>query len=107
MRKSLTFLFVFSISSVLSLSLLAADKEVKLEGKGQCAKCSLGVADKCQNVLEVKSKGESKLYYLTGEASQAFHGEICSKTKNIKVTGKSSSSDGKNYIAVSKIEAVK
>ena len=99
--KTLTVLFSASVLA------MAADKEVTLTGEGKCAKCALKKADKCQNVLEVKHKGETKLYYLTGEASQAFHGEICSKTKNVKVTGKSSSSDGKNYIAVSKIEAVK
>lgn len=93
----------------LSVSAFAANKEVTLTGEGKCAKCALKKSDKCQNVLEVKNKDKdgTKLYYLTGDVSEAFHGELCSKTKKIKVVGVGSEADGKNLIAVSKIEAVK
>lgn len=91
----------------LSVSAFAANKEVTLTGEGKCAKCALKKSDSCQNVIEVKNKDATKLYYLTGDVSKAFHGELCSKTKNIKVVGVGSEADGKNLIAVSKIEAVK
>ncbi len=107
MRKSVSFLFVFAFSSVMSLSLLAADKEVKLEGKGQCAKCSLGVADKCQNVLVLKKDGKDVTYYLDGAKSKAFHKNLCQGVHTTKVEGKLSEKDGKSIIDVTAIELVK
>lgn len=105
MKNLLKFVSIAALS--FSVSAFAADKEVTLSGEGKCAKCALKKSDSCQNVLEVKNKDATKLYYLTGDVSKAFHGEICSKTKDVKVVGVSSEKDGKNYIAVTKIEVVK
>ncbi|MSU36106.1 MAG: hypothetical protein EXS36_13585 [Pedosphaera sp.] len=99
---------IVSIAALtLSVSAFAADKEVTLTGEGKCAKCALKKSDTCQNALEVKNKDATKVYYLTGDVSKAFHGELCTKTKNVKVVGVASEVDGKHMIAVSKIEAVK
>ncbi len=105
MKNLLKFVSIAALS--FSVSAFAADKEVTLSGEGKCAKCALKKSDSCQNVLEVKNKDATKLYYLTGDVSKAFHSEICSKTKDVKVVGVSSEKDGKNYIAVTKIEVVK
>lgn len=105
MKNLLKFISIAALT--LSVSAFAADKEVTLTGEGKCAKCALKKSETCQNVLEVKNKDATKLYYLTGDVSKAFHGEICSKTKDVKVVGVSSEKDGKHYLAVSKIEAVK
>ena len=99
--KTLVLVVAFSSGAA-----FAADKEVTLTGEGKCAKCALKKADKCQNVVEVKMKDETKVYYLTGDVSQAFHSEICSKTKKVEVTGVSSETDGKHMLAVSKIKSV-
>lgn len=86
----------------------AADKEVTLTGAGQCAKCSLGKADACQNALVVKKDGKEETYFLTENAvSKAFHSGICSDVKQIKVTGVVKDNAGKKEITASKIEEVK
>ena len=97
--KSLTVLFAASAMA------LAADKEVTLTGEGKCAKCALKKADKCQNVVEVKEGEKTTTYKLTGDVSKGFHGEICSQTKKVKVTGSLDKEHGE--LAVTKIEAVK
>jgi hypothetical protein len=99
----------FAVVAALTLgatSLHAAEKAVTLSGEGKCAKCALHKADKCQNVVEVKDGDKTKLYYLTGDVSKAFHGDnLCSGTKQIEVTGVPSEKDGKMMLAVTKIAA--
>jgi hypothetical protein len=88
-----------------SFTMGALAKEVTLKGEGKCLKCALKKAEKCQNVLEVKEKDSDKttLYIMTGDVSGKFHGEICSKVKDIEVTGEVSEKDGKKSILVAKI----
>jgi hypothetical protein len=104
-------LFKFAVVAAFALSataLQAEEKAITLTGEGKCAKCALKIADKCQNVVEVKKGEKTKLYYLTGEVSKAFHGDnLCSGSKQITVTGTPSEKDGKMMIAVTKIEATK
>ena len=104
-------LLKFAVVAALALgatTLRAEDKAVTLTGDGKCAKCELKVADKCQNVVEVKSGDKTKTYFLTGDVSKAFHGEnLCSGIKKITVTGVPSEKDGKMMLAVSKIAAAK
>ena len=101
----------FAVVAALALgatTLRAEDKAVTLTGDGKCAKCALKVADKCQNVVEVKSGDKTKTYFLTGDVSKAFHGDnLCSGSKKITVTGVPSEKDGKMMLAVSKIAAAK
>jgi predicted peroxiredoxin len=87
---------------------LAADKEVTLTGMGQCAKCALGKSDTCQNTVTVKSNGKEELYFLAQNAvSKGFHENICTDSKQIRVTGTVKEVDGKKEITASKIEEVK
>ena len=86
----------------------AADKEVSLVGTGQCAKCSLSMTDSCQTAIVVKTDGKEETYLLTQNAvSKDFHENICTTTKEIKVTGVVKESGGKKEITASKIEMVK
>ncbi len=97
-------LIAFSLVAA-ALSLSAAAKEVTLTGEGKCAKCALKKADKCQNVVEVKDGDKKVTYYLSGDASNKFHKEICGETKKVEVTGEVSEKDGQKWLAVSKITA--
>ena len=104
-------LLKFAIVAALTLgatSLRAEDKAVTLTGEGKCAKCALKIADKCQNVIEVKNGDKTTIYYLTGDVSKAFHSDnLCSGSKQITVTGTPSEKDGKMMVAVTKIAAAK
>lgn len=107
MRKLFSFLFVFAVSSVMAVSAFAAGKDVKLEGEGQCAKCSLGIADKCQNVLVVTKDGKSTNYFLDGEKSTANHKALCKGVHKTKVTGSCTKKGDKLVVEVSTIEIAK
>lgn len=107
MKKIMTFLSVFAFASVMALTAHAAGKEVKLTGEGQCAKCSLGIADKCQNVLVVEKEGKKTNYFLVGDKSKAFHKNLCQGVHKTKVEGTSEEKDGKVEITVTTIELVK
>ncbi|MCW5559463.1 MAG: hypothetical protein KIT22_16740 [Verrucomicrobiae bacterium] len=92
------------------LTVRAADndgKEVKLAGKGACAKCELKVAKSCQNVVQVKEGEKTITYFLTGDVSDAFHKNLCSSTADVKVEGKLTKEGDKLLVAVTKIEADK
>lgn len=103
------FLTALLASALVAASVaLAADKEITLTGEGQCAKCSLGITSSCQNALVVKQDGKEQVYLLAAnDVSEKFHSEVCSDTKDIKVTGVVSEKDGKKIITASKIEPVK
>jgi uncharacterized protein YdeI (BOF family) len=96
---------MFAVAAMAALSTAAFAKEVTLTGEGKCLKCALKKADKCQNVVEVKEGEKTATYKLTGDVSKGFHGEICSQTKKVKVTGTLNKEAGE--LAVTKIEAVK
>jgi hypothetical protein len=86
----------------------AADKEVTLVGAGQCAKCSLGLTKACQTAVVLKQDGKEQVYLLAqNDVSEKFHDEVCSDTKQIKVTGVVKEVDGKKVITASIIELVK
>lgn len=87
----------------------AADegKDVKLTGKGMCAKCELKAADKCQNVVQVKDGDKTINYFLTGDVSQAFHKKLCTSTAKVNVEGKLTKDGDKMLVAVTKIEEAK
>ena len=97
--------FIVAIAALAAFSSAALAKEVTLTGEGKCLKCALQKADKCQNVVEDKEGDKPATYKLTGDVSKGFHGEICSQTKKVKVTGNLDKEHGE--LAVTKIEAVK
>ncbi len=109
MKKSLFASIVLSgLFATFALAASATAKEVTLTGMGKCAKCSLGVSDKCQTALVVKENGKEETYMLTkNDVSSGFHKNICEQDKEIKVTGTVNDAGGKKQITASKIELVK
>ena len=84
-----------------------AAKEVTLKGTRLCAKCNLKVADKCQDVLQVKEGDATVNYYMSDlkDSKVVKSGHVCNGSKeNVSVTGVVSEKDGKKWIAVSKVE---
>lgn len=104
-------LFKFIAAAAIAAGMLSvrADdgKDVKLTGQGMCAKCELKLADKCQNVVQVKDGDKTTTYYLTGDVSKAFHKNLCSTTAKVNVEGKCTKDGDKLVVAVTKIEAAK
>jgi len=83
------------------------EKEVTLTGAGQCAKCSLGKTESCQNAVVVKQDGKETTYLIAdNEVSKKFHDELCDAVKQIKVTGVVKDNKGQKEIVASKIELV-
>ena len=105
---SLTVAAVFAAGSLFATDAAAPAKEVTLVGTGKCTKCSLGIADKCQNALVVKQDGKEITYLLSpNEVSEGFHKKICEEDKEIKVTGTVKETGGKKELTATKIELVK
>ena len=106
MKNSILIGFV-SLGLCAASALFAASpaKEVTLSGMGKCAKCSLGVSDKCQTTVVVKgSDGKEVTYFLTNNpVSKKFHKNICEEDKPITVTGTVKEVDGKKEIVASKV----
>jgi hypothetical protein len=106
MRKMFPLLAVMLLSSGLTLVWAAEEKTVM--GEGQCAKCSLGETDACQNAIVVDEGGKKVTYYLEqNPVSKKFHGKICKAPKAVKATGEVTEKDGKMVMTASKIELAK
>ena len=88
------------------------DKEQTLKGTITCAKCDLHAKDqtKCATVIKVTEKGKGTekpketIYYFDTQGNKEYHGDICKKPKDGKVTGTVSEKDGKKYIKVAKVQ---
>ena len=105
--KSLITLFAAGLFTA-AVALAADPAPVTLVGAGQCAKCSLGLTDTCQNVVVVTKDGKDQIYFLTqNDLSQKFHDNICTETKQIKVVGTVKEVAGKMEITPTSIELVK
>ena len=101
-------LFTLLAATLVSFTALAeSGSKVTLTGEGKCLKCALKKSDKCQNVVEVKEGEKTTLYKLVGETSKKFHGELCSETKKITVSGSLEKKGDDLEVTVAKIEAVK
>ena len=104
-----------SLVSLLALGLFGASlvwaaepAPVTLVGQGQCAKCSLGKSDTCQNVVVVTKDGKEEVYWLTqNPLSEKFHDNVCTAPKEIKVVGVVKETAGKKEITATSIELVK
>ena len=99
------------LSSVLSamLAFAASAADTKLEGTATCAKCDLGVAEKCRAAVVVTGADGKKVTYLTeGNAeSKSLHSEICKGGKEATVEGTVSEKDGAKVITITKYELKK
>jgi hypothetical protein len=92
----------------LAIPALAADSQVTITGKGECAKCALKESDHCQNVIETTQNGKTVKYYLVqNDLSKDFHENLCKKSAEVKATGTVHEEHGKMMLTVSKIELVK
>lgn len=101
-------LFAVAAVAALTLSVSAADQEKTLTGKGECGKCSLKQTSSCQMALTVKEDGKDQTYLLANnDISKAFHKNICTEEKQVKVTGTVKEQDGKKVIEAKKIELAK
>jgi hypothetical protein len=79
-------------------------EEVTKEGTATCAKCDLGTAKDCTNVLQVEEGGETVTYLLAGKAGKKWHKTICKTSKDVKITGTVEEKDGEKTLVASKIE---
>ena len=81
-----------------------ADKKVKLKGTATCAKCSLKLTDKCQNVIQA----DGKTYYVVdNDTSKSLHEQICKATKKVKASGTVKEVDGKLQFTAQKLTVAK
>jgi hypothetical protein len=94
-------LLITLIGAAFSLTLTTVRAEEKtFEGEMSCAKCNLGIADKCEDTLKV---GET-LYLLEEGGKRKTSEHVCSDSAKAKVTGKMEERDGKKFIVATKIE---
>lgn len=113
MRKSRSFgLVVWML--VASVAAFAAPKsgdaqaprKVSVEGTIVCAKCTKQVEgqEECQNLLVVQRGEKEKVFYLTKNAVYEKYGEVCKDSRPVKVEGEVTRSEGKRWLAATKIE---
>jgi hypothetical protein len=101
---------LFGVTLLTGVSLVLAAEVKTITGDAVCAKCALKEQPKCQNVVIADVDGKKVNYYLTGAASKKAHQglAICGATTDapvkVKVTGDVEEKDGKQTVAVSKIE---
>jgi uncharacterized membrane protein len=100
----------------LSLAAIRADdkkedpKEVTLKGTITCAKCDLGLATECANVIKVKEKDKDTdkdvtvVYWLKDNGNgEKYHEKVCNSPAKGSVTGiVKVDKDGKKWITPSK-----
>jgi hypothetical protein len=113
MRKLLSLLAVAVLTGAVSLVAQAAD-DTKITGMAQCAKCALGEAKECQNVVVVKDGDkETTYYFVMNEVAKAAHGKLgfCSAKKgegpSVAAEGTCEEKDGKFVFTATKIEEAK
>lgn len=102
MKKILSLVALFAFA--FSLQANHHKEEVTLEGTGMCAKCELGEASKCTNVLQVtKDDGEVVNYLFTNNMK---HGEFFCQgtTEGLVVKGKMVEKDGQKMITATSVE---
>lgn len=77
---------------------------VTLEGTGKCAKCSLGTADKCTNVLEVAGDDGNPIIFTF--AKNVKHGDyFCQgETPGLVAKGTLKMVDGKMILAATEVD---
>ena len=129
MKKFITLLSVAAVAVAMSPSAVAADeKKAKkkrdpnaprtITGVGVCGKCSLGTADKCNNVVKVTFKGKDgksidRVFTLAdNDVAKGAHGKFfCKGETPVAVTGtikrEGRGKDMKLTITASKVGAPK
>jgi hypothetical protein len=108
MRKNLSIGLAIVSMFVLVNFVRADDASVTVKGTMTCAKCDLKIADKCQNVLQVKDGDKTVLYYIAdNDVSKGTHKKVCTApVENVTITGSVDDKDGKKWITATKIEGL-
>ena len=98
-------LFVIIVGLAFTPGLFALETRVRTwEGTGTCAKCNLGTAEKCTNVLKITSrKGKELTLYF---AKNIEHAEYFCKgeTEGLVAEGSVKRIDGKLILTASSVE---
>src|SRR5476651_102199 len=94
------------LATILFAALPAFADDTKLQGTATCAKCDLGIAEKCQAAVVVKTADGKTETYLSepGDQAKALHKEICKGGKEATVEGTVSEKDGVKTITIAKYE---
>ena len=98
-------LILIIAATVFSTALFAGEaNQVTLEGTGTCAKCTLKMADKCTNALEVAGTDGKPVVFTF--AKNIKHGDyFCSsRTPGLVVKGTLQQVDGKLVLAATSVE---
>src|SRR5262245_18357173 len=85
-------------------------KEVKVEGKLVCTKCTLEENKACGHAVKVKEGDKTVIYYLKDKGGkEAYHKEVCPAGNELAVvvTGKLVEKDKKHIIEDAKVEVKK
>ena len=79
---------------------LAADKEVQLDGTIVCAKCGLKETKKCVTAIQVQEGEKTVTYYFADKGNdESYHEEVCGGAKKEgTVKGTVMERDGKKWI---------
>jgi len=82
-----------------------AAETVTLEGKIMCAKCALGTADDCQNVLVVEAEKDADPvhYYIVENQVIEDFGHPCAGSKGVVATGTVEEREGKMWLTATKM----
>lgn len=103
MKKLITATLFGAVLAFTSLN--ASAKDTTIKGTATCAKCDLGTANACTNVLQVKEDGKTVTYLLEGKADKkSYHKVICKASKKVEMTGAVSEKDGEKVFTVSEIK---
>ncbi len=102
------YIITFALALLIAPLTFAEGKDLKLTGKGCCAKFCLKKADKCDNVLSVTGKdGKKTTYWVKGPKKLKVHSFFCKGINDLSVVGTCKKEGDKLVLTVSKIEKVK
>ena len=95
-----------SLAIGLATAVVAGEGEaVTLEGSVMCAKCAMGEAEDCQDVLVVaEGDAEGDYWIVKNDVAKKF-GHACQGEKPARVTGTVAEKDGHNWITPTAMEA--
>ncbi len=107
MKKFATLSFALLAALMLMVPAVAGDA-VTVEGEMVCGKCTMKEGDfaKCQNVVAVDKDGEKVYYYVVKNETNTEYGDVCMKSRMVKVTGTVEEKDGRMWIAATEITTV-
>jgi hypothetical protein len=106
MKKLVVLGIAIALCAALGAPAIADGKEVTLEGKVLCAKCSLSKQKECQNVLVVGDEDEVEYFYLRKNDTYNDMGEVCEGSVRIRVTGTIEQEEDRNYLLASEITLI-